>query len=139
MQIFEPSLADLQSIASAAEFPNKALIFERECTMVQVLAARRSIEIQENGESLEPLSKEIFSLAEPHLYVQAGAPYGDASPFFVRQGVLERLVAAQHALQRERPQHRFLIFDGFRPQAVQGIKMTLLRLKSVRIGICSIE
>ncbi len=32
---------------------------------------------------------------------------------------MERLLDAQQALQREKPQHRFLIFDGLRPQAVQ--------------------
>lgn len=119
METFEPSLADLQKITSSTEVSSKALALERQCTMAQVLAARRAIKIEENGESLRPIPNDLFSLAQPHLYLQAGAPYGGASPFFLRESVVERLIEAQQALQRDMPHHRFHIFDGFRPQAVQ--------------------
>lgn len=119
MQTFEPSLADLRRITDVAEDSNKALVLERECTMVQVLAARRSIRIQENGEPLKPIPNESFSFEDSHLYAGAGAPYGEASPYFLRQGVLERLIEAQRALELEIPGHRFKIIDGFRPKAVQ--------------------
>jgi D-alanyl-D-alanine dipeptidase len=119
MQTFEPSLVDLKRITDVAEDSNKALVLERECTMVQVLAARRSIRIQENGEPLKPIPNESFSFEDSHLYAGAGAPYGEASPYFLRQGVLERLIEAQRALELEISGHRFKIIDGFRPKAVQ--------------------
>jgi D-alanyl-D-alanine dipeptidase len=119
MQTFEPSLDDLKLITVVAKDSNKALALERECTLVQVLVARRSIKVQENGEPLKPIPSDLFSFEDSHLYVKAGAPYGEASPYFLRQGVLKRLIAAQRALQDERPGHRFKIIDGFRPQAVQ--------------------
>jgi len=119
MLTLEPLLADLQRITSSSEASHRALILEKQCTMVQVLAARRSIRIEENGEPLKPIPNDLFSFAKPHLYVKAGAPYGEASPYFLRRGVVERLIDAQQALQREMPDHRFHIFDGFRPQVVQ--------------------
>jgi D-alanyl-D-alanine dipeptidase len=119
MQTFEPSLAELERIANSARGPNKAQVLEKNCSLVQVLAARRSIRIQENGEPLKPIPIDLFSFEDPHLYVKAGAPYSAASPYFLRQGVLARLIKAQQELEHEMSGHRFKIIDGFRPQAVQ--------------------
>lgn len=119
MSTFESSLAALRTIASSGEVSDKARILEAECTLAYVLAARHSIRIEENGEPLTSIPRGIFSFAEPHLYVTAGAPYGETSPYFLRERVVDRLIHAQQALQRERPGHRLHIFDGFRPRAVQ--------------------
>jgi D-alanyl-D-alanine dipeptidase len=77
------------------------------------------IPIVDNGEPLLPLPPGLLRL-EPHPYVAAGAPYGDgASPFQLRQGVIERLLAAQAQLQRRHPHWRLAVFDAWRPLAVQ--------------------
>jgi D-alanyl-D-alanine dipeptidase len=77
------------------------------------------VPIVECHEPLVPLLPSLFSLAQPHAYAQLGAPYGDRSPFFVRQGVRECLIAAQTALQQTHPDWRLQIFDAYRPIAVQ--------------------
>jgi D-alanyl-D-alanine dipeptidase len=48
-----------------------------------------------------------------------GAPYGDRSPFFVRQGILDRLQRSQAYLQTIRPNWKIAIFDAYRPISVQ--------------------
>ena len=79
----------------------------------------QAIHIQDCHEPLVPLSAEQFAQVQPHPYVKLGAPYGDHSPFFVRQGVLERLARAQVLLQQQQPAWRIQIFDAYRPVAVQ--------------------
>jgi len=75
--------------------------------------------IIECGEPLVPISSEQFVFKQPHPYQKLGAPYGDASPFYLRQGVLDRLCQAQSLLQRRYPNWRIQIFDAYRPVAVQ--------------------
>jgi D-alanyl-D-alanine dipeptidase len=78
-----------------------------------------SIPIHDNGEPLEALPGALLRL-EPHPYQSLGAPYGaGASPFRLRHGVIERLLAAQAALQQRMPDRRLAIFDAWRPLAVQ--------------------
>ncbi|MGB8701709.1 MAG: M15 family metallopeptidase [Thermosynechococcaceae cyanobacterium] len=77
------------------------------------------IPIVECNEPLVAIAPEEFVCANPHPYVALGAPYGDESPFFVRQGVLRALQAAQTLLQQEHPAWRLFIFDAYRPVAVQ--------------------
>ncbi|GAB4476462.1 MAG: M15 family metallopeptidase [Elainellaceae cyanobacterium] len=79
----------------------------------------QQVAIQECGEPLVELPADEFARVEPHPYEVLGAPYGDRSPFFVRQGVLERLRLAQAALQAQSPGWRIQIFDAYRPVAVQ--------------------
>lgn len=79
----------------------------------------QQIAIVESGEPLVPLSSPEFSLVSPHAYVQLGAPYGDKSPYFVRQAVRDRLRTAQTTLQQTHPGWRIQIFDAYRPIAVQ--------------------
>ncbi len=79
----------------------------------------RQVAIVECGEPLLPLLPDQFALVRPHPYVALGAPYGDKSPFSVRQSVLERLVTAQANLQTQQPGWRIQIFDAYRPIAVQ--------------------
>lgn len=79
----------------------------------------QKLPIVECGESLVALPAAPFVLAQPHPYQALGAPYGSASPFFVREGVLTALYQAHAHLQRQRPGWQILIFDAYRPVAVQ--------------------
>jgi D-alanyl-D-alanine dipeptidase len=76
------------------------------------------IPIEDCGEPLVPLPLDAFAREDPHPYAKLGAPYGDRSPFMVRQTVLDRLCQAQRYLQQQQP-WRILIFDAYRPLAVQ--------------------
>ncbi|MCY7391453.1 MAG: D-alanyl-D-alanine dipeptidase [Leptolyngbyaceae cyanobacterium CAN_BIN12] len=78
-----------------------------------------AIPIAECGEPLVPIPLEIFAWVSPHPYKVLGAPYGDKSPFFVRQTVLDRLHMAQAHLAKQPPGWRLQIFDAYRPLSVQ--------------------
>lgn len=77
------------------------------------------IPIQDCGEPLVPIPLEQFSVVEPHPYEVLGAPYGDHSPYYVREGVLRALLQAQKHLQFQKPGWQIQIFDAYRPIAVQ--------------------
>ncbi|MBD2314055.1 D-alanyl-D-alanine dipeptidase [Desertifilum sp. FACHB-1129] len=77
------------------------------------------IPIADCGEPLVALPPKDFAFTKPHPYEDLGAPYGNKSPFYVRQGVLSRLVQAQQLLQQLYPGWRIQIFDAYRPIAVQ--------------------
>ncbi|WP_159788839.1 M15 family metallopeptidase [Sodalinema gerasimenkoae] len=79
----------------------------------------QTIPIRECGERLVPIPDGLFSLESPHPYRELGAPYGDRSPFCLRESVLERLFNAQEILQSTHPGWRLRIFDAFRPVDVQ--------------------
>ncbi|MDX2231499.1 MAG: M15 family metallopeptidase [Leptolyngbyaceae cyanobacterium bins.349] len=79
----------------------------------------RLIPIQDCNEPLVPMPMAQFCCIQPHPYEQLGAPYGEQSPFFVRQGVCDRLLTAQTYLRQQQPGWSLLIFDAFRPLAVQ--------------------
>lgn len=79
----------------------------------------QQVPIQECGEALVPIPLEQFAVETPHPYASIGAPYQDKSPYYLRQGVLERLLAAQALLQHSHPGWRIQIFDAYRPIAVQ--------------------
>jgi D-alanyl-D-alanine dipeptidase len=79
----------------------------------------QNIPIEDCQEPLIPIPAEEFSLHLPHPYAQLGAPYGDTSPFCLREGVLQRLQTAQRYLQQKHPHWRLQIFDAYRPIAVQ--------------------
>ncbi|MDX2239931.1 MAG: M15 family metallopeptidase [Leptolyngbyaceae cyanobacterium bins.302] len=79
----------------------------------------RQVPIQDCGEPLVPIPQDVFCLIQPHPYEALGAPYAGKSPFWVRQGVCDRLLLAQAHLQRQHPGWNILIFDAFRPLAVQ--------------------
>jgi len=94
--------------------------------MAPFLKPYQSIAIQDNGEPLLPIPTHRLRLRIPHPYEQLGAPYGDRSPFYLRSGVLGRLLQAQDYLDTEsRPAHLqgeslyLEIFDAYRPVAVQ--------------------
>lgn len=77
------------------------------------------IPIVECQEPLVPIPPDLFALEIPHPYERLGAPYGNKSPFFVRQGVLACLTQAQATLQQLQPGWRIQVFDAYRPIAVQ--------------------
>lgn len=77
------------------------------------------IPILESHEPLVAIPSEAFIYADPHPYAQLGAPYGDASPFFVRQAVCIALEQAQQLLQRLDSAWQLFIFDAYRPVVVQ--------------------
>ena len=77
------------------------------------------IPILESGEPLESIPLSLLRL-EPHPYLALGAPYGaQADPFRLRSGVVQQLLAAERHLAALGPGCRLLIFDAWRPLAVQ--------------------
>ncbi|MCS6812879.1 MAG: D-alanyl-D-alanine dipeptidase [Cyanobacteria bacterium] len=79
----------------------------------------QQIRILECGEPLVAIPTYQFAVETPHPYEKLGAPYGDRSPYHLRQGVLDRLVSAQARLQQRYPGWLIQIFDAYRPIAVQ--------------------
>jgi len=73
----------------------------------------------ECGEPLVPLPA-MVERWEPHPYQVLGAPYGDRSPWYLRQGVAERLAVAQQALSQAHPGWCLRVYDAYRPLAVQS-------------------
>ncbi|AFY47443.1 D-alanyl-D-alanine dipeptidase [Nostoc sp. PCC 7524] len=77
------------------------------------------IPILECGELLVAIPLDVFAVESPHPYEKLGAPYGEYSPYYLRQSVVEKLIQAQNYLQLLRPHWRIQIFDAYRPVAVQ--------------------
>ncbi|PSP19571.1 MAG: D-alanyl-D-alanine dipeptidase [Cyanobacteria bacterium QS_8_64_29] len=77
------------------------------------------IPICECGEPLVPLPAEVFAFESPHPYWRLGAPYGNRSPYWLRQSVLAGLLEARADLKRRYPRWTLQIFDAYRPLAVQ--------------------
>lgn len=77
------------------------------------------IPIEDLGEILTTIPLHQFSVISPHPYQQAGASYHRYSPYYLRQGVIDRLLLAQEYLQTQKPGWQLAIFDGYRPVAVQ--------------------
>ncbi|BAB75815.1 D-alanyl-D-alanine dipeptidase [Nostoc sp. PCC 7120 = FACHB-418] len=75
--------------------------------------------IVECGEPLVEIPLELFSWESPHPYARLGAAYGEYSPYFLRQSVVNCLIKAQSYLESLRPRWRIQIFDAYRPVAVQ--------------------
>lgn len=79
----------------------------------------QEIPIRECNESLVAIPLDRFTFVTPHPYQSLGAPYGDYSPYFLREGVLQKLLQAQLALSTQRPGWHLQIFDAYRSIAVQ--------------------
>ncbi len=77
-----------------------------------------SISIIDCGEPLVAIPAE-FPRVAPHPYAVLGAPYGDRSPYWLRQGVLQRLQRAQFYLRERSAEWELCLFDAYRPVAVQ--------------------
>lgn len=79
----------------------------------------QSIPIQDCGEPLVPIPLDQIAVVSPHPYAVLGAPYGDRSPYWLRESVLAALIQAQTALVQATPGWRLQIFDAYRPIPVQ--------------------
>ena len=77
------------------------------------------IPIFECGEPIIAIPLELFAVESPHPYEKLGAPYGDRSPYYLRQSVIENLSQAQNYLEMLHRNWRIQIFDAYRPIAVQ--------------------
>jgi D-alanyl-D-alanine dipeptidase len=77
------------------------------------------IPIFECGEPLMAIPLELFAVESPHPYEKLGAPYGEHSPYYLRQSVIENLIQAQNYLNIVHPNWHIQIFDAYRPIAVQ--------------------
>ncbi|MEM1279040.1 MAG: M15 family metallopeptidase [Cyanobacteria bacterium P01_H01_bin.152] len=77
------------------------------------------VPIDDCGEPLVPLPLGEFAVVTPHPYEALGAPYGDRSPYWLRQSVAAALQQAQQHLQSTHSNWRIQIFDAYRPLAVQ--------------------
>jgi zinc D-Ala-D-Ala dipeptidase len=84
-----------------------------------VLKPYRQVPIQECGEPLVAIPLELFAIETPHPYIKCGADYHGKSPYYLRQGVLDRVIEAQARLQQLYPGWRLQIFDAYRPVEVQ--------------------
>jgi len=80
----------------------------------------RSIPIAECHEPLISVPSAAFAFTDPHPYVALGAPYGSASPWMLRQRVLDALLEANALLATRKPGWRIKLFDAYRPVPVQA-------------------
>lgn len=83
------------------------------------MPAYRSVPIEECGDPLVDIPAQGFAFTQPHPYAAFGAPYGGASPWMLRQQVLDALLRANDELGKQRPGWRLKLFDAYRPVAVQ--------------------
>jgi zinc D-Ala-D-Ala dipeptidase len=92
------------------------------------------VPIQDCGEPLVAIPSDRLRLVDPHPYQSLGAPYGGRSPFYLRQGVLDALLAAQSALEAASPGWNLLVLDAYRPLAVQAfmVERSLAELAEAR-------
>jgi D-alanyl-D-alanine dipeptidase len=95
----------------------------------------QSVAIAECGEPLVAIPPQPFAFTRPHPYVALAAPYGGASPWLLRQGVLAALLGAHEALQAIKPGWRLKLFDAWRPVAVQAYMVWReFRIQAERAG-----
>lgn len=99
----------------------------------------QQILIRDYGEPLVPILCDSFSVERPHPYAKLGAPYGTKSPYFLREGVLAQLVAAQAALNQQQPGWKIHIFDAYRPIAVQQFMVDYTFHESVKARGLTVE
>lgn len=79
----------------------------------------QKIPIVECNEPLVPIPLDILRVESPHPYQKLGADYGDKSPYYLREKVIDALIVAQTQLQKRKPNWRLQIFDAYRPISVQ--------------------
>jgi D-alanyl-D-alanine dipeptidase len=77
------------------------------------------VSINECQEPLIEIPLDKFAVETPHPYQKLGAPYGEHSPYFVRESVVKKIIKAQEYLQNQYPGWKIQIFDAYRPVAVQ--------------------
>ncbi|MDD5176311.1 MAG: M15 family metallopeptidase [Sterolibacterium sp.] len=95
----------------------------------------QTIPIEECNDPLVDIPAEPFSFTQPHPYVVLEAPYGEASPWMLRQCVLDALLQAHDELNVRRPGWRLKLFDAYRPVPVQAFMVWReFRLQAERAG-----
>ena len=92
----------------------------------------QTIPICDRSEPLVQIPPGQFAVVQPHPYQALGAPYGHQSPYYLREGVLAALIAAQKKLQQRHSGWQIQIFDAFRPLAVQRFMVEHTFLEQVR-------
>jgi D-alanyl-D-alanine dipeptidase len=86
-----------------------------------------AIPIAGSAEALQSLPETLLRF-DPHPYVALGAPYPpESDPFRLRQSVVQRLLQAQTWLQHHADGVNVLIFDAWRPLAVQRFMVEYTR------------
>ena len=81
----------------------------------------RKVAIAECGEPLVAIPDDgTFVFASPHPYLGLGAPYGEASPYAIRSGVLSALKKSALLFGEFYPGFRLKIHDAYRPLEVQA-------------------
>lgn len=80
----------------------------------------QAVPIEECNDPLVAIPAEPFSFTQPHPYVVLQAPYGGASPWMLRQRVLDALLQADAELNARKPGWRLKLFDAYRPVPVQA-------------------
>lgn len=81
----------------------------------------RRLPIAECGEPLVAIPRSLATRLAPHPYLAAGAPYEGLSPWQLRSGVVEAL---ERAAARLPGGLRFVLYDAYRPVAVQSFMVT---------------
>lgn len=81
-----------------------------------------------------PIPLELFAVESPHPYQKVGATYGDRSPYYLRQSVLNCLIQAQTQLQQRYPHWRIQIFDAYRPVEVQQYMVDYTFAETAKAG-----
>lgn len=102
----------------------------------------QTIKIEDCGEPLIPIPLEKFAVESPHPYQQLGAPYnrsGVDSPYYLRQGVVERLMRAQTQLNHDYPHWKIQIFDAYRPVEVQQFMVDYVFQERVQLNGLSLD
>lgn len=79
----------------------------------------QTIAIIECNEPLIAITESEFRLEKPSAYVKCGADYQGKSPYYLRQGVLNKLLQAKAILKKINPDWQLKIFDAYRPINVQ--------------------
>jgi D-alanyl-D-alanine dipeptidase len=79
----------------------------------------QTIPIIDCNEPLVAIPNDEFILENPSAYVKLGADYQGKSPYFLREGVLQRLLKAKDKLREIKPHWRIKVFDAYRPVNVQ--------------------
>lgn len=79
----------------------------------------QTVVIAECGEPMVAIPLKRFSVVTPHPYEKIGAPYGEFSPYWLRESVLDALLDAQQCLQMIYSGWQLQIFDAYRPVPVQ--------------------
>lgn len=93
-----------------------------------------SVPIVECGEPLVEIPAGTLAFIAPHAYVARGAPYGTASPWMLRQGVLDALRKAQATLEAQHPGWCLKLFDAYRPVPVQAFMVWQEFLQQARLA-----